>query len=36
MNKTLFWFRKLMVWGDPDALWDLRDNNMSFWESFGW
>ena len=35
MNKILFWFRKLLAWGNPEQLKDLKIE-MGFWESFGW
>lgn len=38
MNSFLWFNRKLMCWGNPDALKDLieRGKEQGFFESFGW
>jgi len=35
MKKIIFWFRKLMAWGNPLVLENLEEE-QGFWESLGW
>lgn len=38
MNKFLLFQKKLMSWGNPDALEELNKHgkDLQWWESFGW